>query len=175
MATRSVLDGSMRGDRGTILTARRRVNRHVKNDGSHNITAGPKKQGDFDRYRITGRSAGPIHNNPKSKNAKSQIQKGDDPMTRDAPDSLDVQIAVLESTIEAQVLDAMLTEDGIPHRIRSYYDTAYDGLFQMQKGWGEVRAPAAYQEQITEILSFIRSENHVIEEDDEDEEPPPLD
>lgn len=96
-------------------------------------------------------------------------------MTRDAPDSLDVQIAVLESTIEAQVLDAMLTEDGIPHRIRSYYDTAYDGLFQMQKGWGEVRAPAAYQEQITEILSFIRSENHVIEEDDEDEEPPPLD
>jgi hypothetical protein len=96
-------------------------------------------------------------------------------MTRDAPESPDVRIAVLESTFEAQVLDSMLTEDEIPHRIRSYYDTAYDGLFQMQKGWGEIRAPADHRDRILEILTFIRSENHVIEEDDgEDEEPPSL-
>ncbi len=69
------------------------------------------------------------------------------------------KIVVLENTIEAQLIDSILNEQNIPHRIRSFYDTAYDGLFQFQKGWGEVFAPLALKEEILEIIEIVRSKN----------------
>ncbi len=45
-----------------------------------------------------------------------------------------VKNAPLESLVEAQVIEFILTDQHIPHRIRSFHDTAYDGLFQLQKG-----------------------------------------
>lgn len=66
------------------------------------------------------------------------------------------RIALLESMVEAQLMDSILTERQIPHRIRSFHDTAYDGLFQVQKGWGELRAPKAFAPQLLEILEDIR-------------------
>ena len=73
-------------------------------------------------------------------------------MNQDRYDKVDV----LESEIEAQLLQSTLNERGIPHRIRSYHDTAYDGLFQTQKGWGLVSAPAASSEAIKSILAEVR-------------------
>ena len=66
------------------------------------------------------------------------------------------KVTVLENEIEAQLLDSVLTERDIPHRMRSYHDTAYDGLFQTQKGWGVVSAPADLHQEILEILSDLR-------------------
>ena len=66
-------------------------------------------------------------------------------------------IAVLENIIEAQLIEPVLVEQNIPYRIRSYHDTAYDGLFQFQLGWGVVSAPIEYKKEITEILNDIRS------------------
>lgn len=37
---------------------------------------------------------------------------------------------MLRSAIEAQVLESMLMDSGIPHVIKTYHDSAYDGLFQ---------------------------------------------
>ncbi|QTA78400.1 Uncharacterized protein dnl_06220 [Desulfonema limicola] len=68
-----------------------------------------------------------------------------------------VKIAILENQFEAQIISAVMEDTGIPHIIRSYHDTAYDGLFQAQKGWGEVRAPLDYGKQILEILSDLRA------------------
>ncbi|MCP4347227.1 MAG: hypothetical protein GY795_17080 [Desulfobacterales bacterium] len=68
------------------------------------------------------------------------------------------KIAILENTIEAQVIDSVLNDENIPHMIRSYHDTAYDGLFQVQKGWGEISAPVSYKEKILEIVDIVRSE-----------------
>ena len=42
-----------------------------------------------------------------------------------------------------------------PHRIRSYHDSAYDGIFQAQKGWGVVLAPPEYQEEIQSIYQDL--------------------
>jgi hypothetical protein len=70
-----------------------------------------------------------------------------------------IKIVVLENIIEAQLIDSILNEQNIPHRIRSFYDTAYDGLFQFQKGWGEVFAPLALKEEILEIIEIVRSKN----------------
>lgn len=67
-----------------------------------------------------------------------------------------VKIADIENLIEAQVLESVLNEREIPHRIRSFHDTAYDGLFQFQKGWGEVYAPADWKDEILDILSSSR-------------------
>ena len=58
------------------------------------------------------------------------------------------KIVVLENEIEAQLMDSILTERQIPHRLKSYHDTAYDGIFQVQKGWGIVEAPESYRDEI---------------------------
>ena len=62
------------------------------------------------------------------------------------------KILILENEIEAQLIDSVLTEQNIPHRIRSYYDSAYDGIFQAQKGWGVVEAPLSYKDEIISIF-----------------------
>lgn len=64
--------------------------------------------------------------------------------------------AILENEIEARLLDSILNERNVPHLITSYYDTAYDGLYQTQKGWGYISAPEAYFEEIKEVIFFMR-------------------
>lgn len=64
--------------------------------------------------------------------------------------------ATLENEIEARLLDSILNERDVPHLIISYYDTAYDGLYQTRKGWGYISAPEAYLEKIREIISYLR-------------------
>ena len=71
-----------------------------------------------------------------------------------------IRIALLESIVEAQLLESILAERRIPHRIRSFHDTAYDGLFQMQKGWGELHAPQVFEGELKEILNDIRQTDH---------------
>ncbi len=68
------------------------------------------------------------------------------------------KIGILENLIEAQVIESILKERNIPNRIRSYHDTAYDGLFQVQKGWGELHAPPSFKQEILNILQEIRSQ-----------------
>ena len=67
-----------------------------------------------------------------------------------------VKISNLENSIETQLLESILIERNIPHNIRSFHDTAYDGLFQFQKGWGELYAPADKREEIIEVFNNIR-------------------
>ena len=79
-----------------------------------------------------------------------------------------IKIATLDNEIEANLLESILTERYVPHRMRSYYDTAYDGLFQTQKGWGYVSAPEGYREEITEILADLRKEANSFEDSSPD-------
>ncbi|MEE8397417.1 MAG: hypothetical protein V3S89_00345 [Desulfobacterales bacterium] len=67
-----------------------------------------------------------------------------------------VRVAFLENIIEAQIMASILEEQEIPHRIRSFHDTAYDGLFQLQKGWGEIHAPQDSHDDIKKILDDVR-------------------
>ena len=59
-----------------------------------------------------------------------------------------VKIIMFKNEIEAMLLDEILTEKQIPHMIRSYHDSAYDGLWQSQSGWGHLEAPEEYAEEI---------------------------
>ena len=67
------------------------------------------------------------------------------------------RIAVLDNVLEAQHLAAVLDERRIAHRLVSYHDTAYDGLFQAQRGWGEVRAPEANRAAVLRVLHDLRA------------------
>lgn len=78
------------------------------------------------------------------------------------------KIAILENVIEAQITASILQEEGIPHRIRSFHDTAYDGLFQFQFGWGVIYAPVEFREPIMDVLQKIR-ENPVDSSDRTDD------
>lgn len=67
-----------------------------------------------------------------------------------------IKITVLENAIEAQLVGSILEQRDIPHRLRSYYDTAYDGLFQFQEGWGRLEAPETYKQEIMELIEEVR-------------------
>ncbi len=66
------------------------------------------------------------------------------------------KIATIRNEIEAMCLKSELEERGIPYAIQSYYDLAYDGLFQFTAGWGHVEAPPDRRDAILEILETIR-------------------
>jgi hypothetical protein len=48
-----------------------------------------------------------------------------------------------ENEVEAYVIKSVLEEQGIYAEIKSFHDTAYDGLFQSQYGWGVIRVSDA--------------------------------
>ncbi|OQY14120.1 MAG: hypothetical protein B6I30_01430 [Desulfobacteraceae bacterium 4572_187] len=73
-----------------------------------------------------------------------------------------IDIAILDNIVEAQLVESILNEQNIPHFIRSFHDTAYDGLFQVQMGWGKLCAPFSYKQEIIEILNDVRSHHHDI-------------
>lgn len=66
-----------------------------------------------------------------------------------------VKIQALSNAVEASLLDSVLTERGIPHVMVSFHDSAYDGLFQAQKGWGIVKAPREYEDEIKAIYEDL--------------------
>ena len=69
------------------------------------------------------------------------------------------RILILDNEIKARLLESVLRDREIPHHIRSYHDSAYDGLFQLQKGWGYVEAPEAYEVEIKQIFRDLEIGN----------------
>jgi hypothetical protein len=74
------------------------------------------------------------------------------------------RILVLQDVIEAGLLDSLLTERGIPHVMVSYRDSAYDGIYQVSRGWGHVEAPEEYRDHIMaihdDLSSSMREQNN---------------
>jgi hypothetical protein len=73
------------------------------------------------------------------------------------------RVTELNNEFEAGLLEAALLEEKIPHLIKSYYDSALDGIFQNQKGWGCVLGLEENHAQISGVLEAIRA-NHPDEE-----------
>ena len=65
------------------------------------------------------------------------------------------KILSLSSEIEAIRIRELLDSNKIPHVIRSFYDTAYDGLFQHQYGWGVLEADEDNEDKILELVKDL--------------------
>ncbi len=65
------------------------------------------------------------------------------------------KIFTIDNNIQAQLVEAVLIERDIPHFMRTYHDSVYDGLFQVQMGWGHIEAPEEYEEEILRICNEL--------------------
>ena len=68
---------------------------------------------------------------------------------------MNVKVLVFNNEFEARLLDEVLTAKNIPHIIRSYHDSVYDGLWQMQSSWGHVEAPPEFRDEILETFNQL--------------------
>jgi hypothetical protein len=68
------------------------------------------------------------------------------------------KIAVLDNEVQAELVDTVLTDRGIPHVMRSYHDSAYDGLFQNLGAWGHVEAPARLRGEVLGVIGEVKSQ-----------------
>ncbi|RPJ04823.1 MAG: hypothetical protein EHM36_09270 [Deltaproteobacteria bacterium] len=67
-----------------------------------------------------------------------------------------VKIGIVENRFEGDRVSQALTESGIPFLLRSFMDTAYDGLYIPQKGWGAVMVPEGFEEEARRIVAEVR-------------------
>jgi hypothetical protein len=77
-----------------------------------------------------------------------------------------INILTLNNEIEANLLEEVLNENDIPFIIKNFHDNAYDGLFQMQFGWGVVESYEENREKIIEFYDLIKKENKEFAADD---------
>lgn len=66
-----------------------------------------------------------------------------------------VKVFTLKNQFEADIIKDELEKQNIPVLIRSFKDTAYDGIYIPQKGWGEVRVPEKDKEKAKEIIDIL--------------------
>ena len=63
---------------------------------------------------------------------------------------------VVENRFEADRVRQALQEATIPFLMKSFLDTAYDGLFIPQKGWGAVMVPEEYLEEAKKLIGDVK-------------------
>jgi hypothetical protein len=67
-----------------------------------------------------------------------------------------VKAGTIENRFEGDRITQALQEAGIPFLIKSFHDTAYNGLYIPQKGWGTVRVPEKNKEEAEKLISEIK-------------------
>jgi hypothetical protein len=68
------------------------------------------------------------------------------------------RILDLENEIIATLIESILVERDIPHILRTYHDSAYDGLWAYQQGWGFIEAPPKFREEIMNIYEEVKKQ-----------------
>ncbi|MEK7270965.1 MAG: hypothetical protein AAB215_08525, partial [Planctomycetota bacterium] len=64
-------------------------------------------------------------------------------------------IAVLDNEVQAEAVDAVLAERGIPHGMISYHDSAFNRVFESKTGWGYVEAPKALRDEVLKAIKDL--------------------
>jgi hypothetical protein len=73
-----------------------------------------------------------------------------------SPDQLDmVLIHTVENRFEADLLTQALRQESIPVLLRRFEETAYDGLFVTQMGWGALLVPGDYEQTARTLIKQV--------------------
>jgi hypothetical protein len=81
-----------------------------------------------------------------------------------------VKAGTVENRFEGDRISQVLREAGIPFLIKSFLDTAYDGLYIPQKGWGIVMVSEKNKEGAERLISEVKK-TFAKEEEDETGQP----
>ena len=66
-----------------------------------------------------------------------------------------VTAKVAENSFEADRIRSALEQEGIPVLVRTFQDTAYDGIYVSQKGWGYVEVPESMLSRAEQIVNDL--------------------
>jgi hypothetical protein len=76
---------------------------------------------------------------------------------------------VVENRFEGDRISQALREAEIPFLIKSFLDTAYDGLYIPQKGWGAVLVPEDFLEKAEQLIGHVKESFQTEGRDETDE------
>jgi hypothetical protein len=68
-----------------------------------------------------------------------------------------VRIHTIESVFEMDMIKDALEKEEVEYRIKEYKDTAYDGLFILQKGYASLYVREINKEAAKKIVARIKS------------------
>ena len=77
-----------------------------------------------------------------------------------------VKAGTVENRFEGDRISQALQEAGIPFLIKSFLDTAYDGLYIPQKGWGMVMVSGKDREEAEKLIDEVK---RIFTKEEEDE------
>jgi hypothetical protein len=66
-----------------------------------------------------------------------------------------VRVYTVANRFEADLLMQALGEEYIPAMLRRFEETAYDGLFVTQMGWGAILVPGDYEEEARSLIKNV--------------------
>ncbi len=78
------------------------------------------------------------------------------------------KILTLTNEIEALKIREILDANHIPHMITSFHDSAYDGLWQNQWGWGALEADDSDEERILALVAQFKPAEGIEESEQEE-------
>ena len=67
-----------------------------------------------------------------------------------------MKVGTVENRFEGDRISQALQEAGIPFFVKSFLDTAYDGLYIPQKGWGIVTVAKKDKEEAEKLISEVK-------------------
>ena len=66
-----------------------------------------------------------------------------------------VRVHTVENRFEADLLMQALSDECIPTMLRRFEETAYDGLFVTQMGWGAILVPGDYEGEARSLIEKV--------------------
>jgi len=76
------------------------------------------------------------------------------------------KVHTAESVFEMETIKEALEKEGIEYIVRQHRDTAYDGLFILQKGYASFLVRQKDEPAAKEIIERVRTLPHVVLSDD---------
>ncbi len=67
-----------------------------------------------------------------------------------------MKAGVVDNRFQGDRIANALKEADIPFLIKSFHDTAYDGLYIPQKGWGAVLVPEEFYEETQDLIIEVK-------------------
>jgi hypothetical protein len=67
-----------------------------------------------------------------------------------------VKVGTVENRFEGDRISHALNEAEIPYLVKSFLDTAYNGLYIPQKGWGVIRVPEEFREEAERLIAEVK-------------------